>query len=180
MEPAHLKTEAGSMGKYLEQMMQRPEVKEQTKKWDVLLEDRSLSSLENLVFAKQLLEEKELSGKLTIFCEQTREGRVKEMAKHVFENDVLVEPIDFDISKNRYLDPVILKIKEEEALREALWTLEKEERIEQHHQLFERKFAFFRERVAQGISHVDIVEEWFRHSKEIMKELMPEHPFFKK
>lgn len=180
MEPPYLETESGVIGKYLKLMMQRLELKEQTSGWNLLLEDRSLSSLENLVFAKQLIDKNGLVGEVTIFCEQTRERRVAEMAKQLFQKDVHVEPIDFDVSKNRYLDPAVIKTKEEEALQEALWTLEKEERLEQHHQLFERKFTFFRERAAQGMSHVDIVEEWFRYSKEIMKELMPEHPFFKK
>lgn len=179
MEPPFLGTEADAMGKYLEFMMQRPEVKEQTKGWQILLEDKSFSSLENLVFAKQLIQEKGLTGDVTIFCEQTREDRMREMAKQIFQKDVSVEPIDFDVSKNRYLDPAILRSKEEEALREALWTLEKEERLQQHHELFKRKFAFFRERIGQGMSHVDIVEEWFRYSKTLIQELMPEHPLLR-
>lgn len=176
MEPPYEGTEAAAIGRYLEEMMRRPELREQTAAWKIVLEDQSLSTLENLLFAKRLLPDPR--GPVTIFCEATRRQRVQETAKRVFGGEVHVEPIDFDVSKNRYRDAVLLRKNEEDATREMLWTLESEERLAQHHELFVVKFIFFRERQAQGVSHVDVVQEWFEKMPILIKELMPEHPLF--
>ncbi len=179
-EPPYLGTEAEAITEYFSELKNREYVKERMSAWQIYPETESLSSLENLLFAKKIIEEKSLTGFITIFCEFTRLKRIKKTAEKIFVGfDFVVEAIDFDFSKNRYRDPVIIKEKEDLAEQEALWTLEDPERIVKHHELFEKKFAFFRERQAQGIAHVDVVKEWFEKGPVIMKELMPEHPLFK-
>ncbi|MCR4311823.1 MAG: hypothetical protein NUV56_00925, partial [Candidatus Uhrbacteria bacterium] len=100
-------------------------------------------------------------------------------SKKVFAIPFTVVPVDFDVSKNRYLDPAILAKKEKAATVEALWTLEDPARYKLHHEFFERKFAYFRERQSQGLSHVDVVEEWFTKGPDVIRELMPDHPLLK-
>jgi hypothetical protein len=173
-------TEAVMVGSYLQAMMDRATTKQQTRDWNVVLEDRSLSSLENLVFAKQLIDTRHLSGPITIFCEATRVHRNEKTAEIVFGGETRIAGIDFDVSQNRYLDPAIIHNKESTALAEALWTLENPERLARHHKFFEQKLAFFRERQAAGIRHVDVCTEWMTKGPALMKELMPEHPMFRK
>lgn len=173
-------TEAQFISGYLKELMDREATREQTKDWEVALEDRSLSSLENLVFAKDIIQERGISGPLTIFCEKTREPRLRLFADKIFQGaPVEIFAIDFDISKNRYLDPETIKRKEDLAAQEGLWTLEDPERLRKHHELFEAKFAFLRQRQTEGLSHADAVKEWFENERRIVREIMPDHPFLK-
>lgn len=178
LEPPFQGTEAEAMASYLAQMIDRPELQKATQLWKIALEDQSLSTLENLLFAKRLIDQQSMEGSITIFCEETRKERLRETAERVFKKDVRIESIDFDVSKNRYLDPTTIRSKEQDALKETIWTLDQEDRLVQHHELFVRKFAFFREERAKGLSHVDVVEKWYKEMPAIMKEIMPEHPFF--
>lgn len=178
MEPPHERTEAAVIAGYLQTLIDRPELEQQTLDWKFVLEDQSLSSLENLLFAKRLMLSEGLRGTIMVFCEATRRDRMVQVANVIFNQPVQVEAIDFDTTKNRYRDSELIQQNEDDALKEAMWTLEKEERLVQHHELFVRKFMFFRERYAKGMSHVDVVEEWFKHMPEILRELMPDHPYF--
>lgn len=172
-------TEADVISDYLESLMKRSETLKQTSGWTIVLEDRSLSTLENLIYAKEIMVEKELNEDVVIFCEKTRTLRVQAFANHLFGENTTVNPIDFDISKNRYLDPSVLDQKEKLGLQEGLWTLESKERIDKHHEFFQKKFEFLRRRQSEGLSHVDAVGEWFKNEKEIIHTLMPDHPFFR-
>ncbi len=179
VEPPYEGTEAEAMSDYLQKLANTSAPAGQTSDWTFYPEDRALSSLENLLFAKQIIEQESLEGPVTVFCEKTREHRLTETAKKIFtDREVHVVAIDFDSSKSRHLDPDIIARKEAEALTEALWTLENPERLLKHHQIFEKKFEFLRGRQQQGVSHVDAVAEWIRTSPEILRELMPDHPVF--
>lgn len=163
-------TEGEMIAACLTDLLARDEVKQYVSSWRIIPETQSLSTLENLLFAKKLMEEQHLAGSVTIFCEKTREERLKAFAHRIFGSDALVQSIDFDLSKNRYLDPEVLATKEAKALNEGLWTLEEPNRIKKHHELFEQKLAFLRRRQSEGLSHVDAVEEWFKNEKEIIFE----------
>ncbi|HBP00443.1 MAG: hypothetical protein UU48_C0011G0009 [Candidatus Uhrbacteria bacterium GW2011_GWF2_41_16] len=179
MESPYEETEAAVIAYYLQKIMKRPELKHSTEKCKFYLEQKSLSTLENLVFAKQIFDEQKLNGMIVIFCEETRRERVRKVTDIIFGSEAIVQSIDFDVSKNRYLDAKIIDQKESIALQESLWTLESKERLEQHHEFFKRKFSFFRERQNQGIPHVDVIEEWYVRMPQLMKELMPDHPLLK-
>lgn len=169
------RTEAHIIAQYLESLKNRSETAEQTAQWDIVEENRSLSTLENLLFAKEIVDQKEASGSVTIFCEKLRTKRVRTIGENVFST-CTVQGIDFDISKNRYLAPEVIANKEQAAITESLWTLEDPARLSKHHELYEAKFAFFRQKQAEGISHVDVVEEWFKKGPELLRDLMPNHP----
>ncbi|MFZ2681727.1 MAG: ElyC/SanA/YdcF family protein [Patescibacteria group bacterium] len=175
-EPPYEGTEAAAIGAYIQEFMSRAELENATEQWQIVLEDESLSTLENLLFAKRIIEQQQLRGPVTVFCEESRQERILATAHAILGSDIKVESIDFDISKNRYLDPKIIRRKEQAALLESLWTLEKPERLELHHEFFARKFTFFRERQAQGMSHTDVVTEWYNQTPQLLKELMPDHP----
>lgn len=122
------------------------------------------------------MEREDLEGPITIFCEVTREERIRETGRAIF-GEVTVDPIDFDVSKNRYLDLAATKKREAVALQEALWTLEDESRLSVHHTFYEKKFEWFREQTEKGVPMVDIVAEWNKSKLlELARELMPDHP----
>lgn len=179
-EPPFQGTEAQMITDYIRDLMNREATHEQTMDWNIFPETRSLSTLENLIFAKEIIRLQKLKGSITLFCEKTREARLRLFADHVFQDaSVDVFAIDFDISKNRYLDQEIIQRKENVATQEGLWTLQDPERMQKHHELFEAKFAFLRKRQSEGLSHVDAVKEWFKNEKRIMQEIVPDHPFLK-
>ncbi|PIR47399.1 hypothetical protein COV06_02980 [Candidatus Uhrbacteria bacterium CG10_big_fil_rev_8_21_14_0_10_50_16] len=178
--PPYKGTEAEVIGTYLQSLINRPGVQDKTTLWNVVLEDKSLSSLENLVFSKALIEKNDLAGPITIFCEHTRVDRIQQFAQAIFQaQTVTVEGIDFDISDNRYLDPEILQRKEEAAIIEGLWTLANPERLARHHEFFQKKFAYLRQREREGLTHTEAVTEWYKNEKKIIQRIMPDHPLLK-
>ncbi len=179
-EPPYQGTEAQMISDYLNELSKREATKAQTSRWKIYAEEKSLSTLENLLFAKEIMQKEGLTGSIVIFCEKTRESTLAVLATHIFsEREVSVSAIDFDTSKNRYLDPSILQEKEMRATKEGLWTLQSPDRLQKHHELFQKKIAFLRQRQTEGLSHVDAVKEWFENEKSIMQQLMPDHPFLK-
>lgn len=175
-EPPYTGTEAAVIATYLQERCEQAGT-EATSGWKIIPETTSLSTLENLLHTKQLMDAHALSGELTIICEFTRKERVRRLAEAIFTTcTVHVDAIDFDSSSNRYLDPEVIQEKEALGIKEGLWTLEEPERIAVHHELFERKFEFIRQRQSEGLSHVEAVEEWFRGSNDRLRELMPDHP----
>ncbi|HAU66158.1 MAG: hypothetical protein A2017_16300 [Lentisphaerae bacterium GWF2_44_16] len=179
-DPPFTGTEAELIAGHLSHLVARNEVKRHTLEWKILSEDQSLSTLENLLFSEQLIQAHNLTGTVTIFCEKTREVRLKIFADHIFGIGVaVVQAIDFDLTKNRYLDQEVLAKKEGLALKEGLWTLEEPTRIQKHHEFFQKKFEFLRRRQSEGLSHIDAVTEWFQNEKNIIRELMPDHPLLK-
>lgn len=169
-------TEAELILDYLSDLADRDGVSTQTENWSFIPESKSLSTLENFLFAKNILDGVSFQGAAFVFCEKTREPRVKTFTEKIFGESTTVIPIDFDISQNRYLDPATIQRKEEFGITEGLWTLEDPERIEKHHAFFERKFAFIRKRQSEGLSHEDAVKEWFEFGPKELQELMPDHP----
>lgn len=175
LEPPFKGTEAEMMGSYIEQMMRRDFLLEQTAQWTIRLEDRSISSLENLVFARQMIDGAE---GVTVFCDVTRRDRNAKIASRIFNGDVTIDGIDFDVSKNRYIDSETLRKKEGVATAEALWTLEDQERLQRHHDFFERKLGFLREKIASGVSPIDAVNAWLTNAPDIARQLMPDHSLY--
>lgn len=157
------RSEAGEMVRVLKQLANRRELKTVTKRWNIMAEDRSLSTLENLINCKTILTRKKIKrGAVTIFCEHTRKPRIQTVAKKILGNayDVTVIPIDFDLSSNRYLDPAFLKEKEATELRHSLWALKSATNLKKHHALFQEKIDYLR---AQGSkAHADSVRTWWQ------------------
>lgn len=159
MVAPYRRTEAQEMKRAFQVLMKRPAVKQQVKAWKLVLEAGSLSTLDNFVYIKQLMDGQTLSAKqITIFCEQTRFVRVKALAQTLFAG-AHVHPVDFDQSANRYLEPAILERLSSEGLKLDRWALKNEQNIAKHRELFKEKLVFLRK--AGPDAHVDAVRRWW-------------------
>lgn len=170
--------EAEMMHLYLQGLIRRNNLQEQTAAWQFLDESESLSTLENIINAKSIVDARKDAGPITIFCEYTREHRVKELTKRIFSHPVTVQSVDFDTSKQRYQDPVHIEKRESAELKTALWVLEREDRRQQYHAFFEHKMSFLREQQKRGMSHVDAIAAWHVEAERLMR-TMPDHPLNK-
>lgn len=179
--PPYRGTEAQEIEQFITDHIDQAGLNQITTTWKIIQENTSLSTLENFVFARNIIDVQGLVGDIVIFCEKTREDRIKALAEQVFpQRNWTVEAIDFDTSKNRYLNIQAIKKKEEVATKEGLWTLQDPERMKVHHAFFQKKFDFLRQRQAEGISHEDAVKEWIESEDSFLQEIMPDHPQLRK
>lgn len=163
------RTEAEEMVKFLKLLARRSFLKKLTKDWIFVPEKRPLSTLENFLFCAEFLRKKSRKADISLFCEKTREGRIKLLAKKIFpKGRIHGIPIDFDVSPNRYLDPAFLQKKERTEVRHSLWALQSSENLKKHHRAFEEKFEFLRQ--AGSGQHAQAVGQWWEEKlKEIEK-----------
>lgn len=167
MQEPYNRTEAGEMVKFLEHLANRSAVKDVTENWQFIDEKESLSALENIINCKDILQEKNIKqANIYVFSEQTRQKRIRILMNKVMgdDYDIHLNPIDFDVSKNRYLDPEFLQNKEEKELKHALWALKSKENLEKHHELLEEKIEYLRESDSQ--EHEEAVKEWWEKKLE--------------
>lgn len=150
-------TEAEEMMRYLTSLIERPCMNGAGLSWKMLPDKASLSSLENMLRARDVLAHEADIDEIVLFCEATRTQRNERIAREVFGAlPVRVVGIDFDISQNRYALEHI-KTKEELETAHALWALQSPEHLAQHHAFFEQRLHRLRELDAQGVAHADAV-----------------------
>lgn len=162
MQEPYNRTEAGEMIKFLQHLADRPAVEGKADSWQFIAEEDALSTLENLLNFKKILQEKDIDqASITIFCEQTRADRIETLAEKILGEiyEFEVEPIDFDVSENRYLDSEFIEEKEQKELDHALWALESEDNLNKHHKLLEEKIEYLRESGPEN--HKQAVREWW-------------------
>ena len=137
------RTEADEMIKLFGALIkERPFLKPITKNWLFIPENKSLSTLENLLNSNKIIQKRKVKkANFFIFCEQTREKRIKVLANRILEKNYnfLVVPIDFDVSANRYLPTEYLVKKESAELQHSLWALQSPENLKKYHKVFEEK-----------------------------------------
>ncbi len=157
------RTEADEMIKLFSAFInERPFLKPITKNWLFVSENKSLSTLENLLNSNKIIQKRKIKkANFFIFCEETREKRIKVLAKKILDKNYnfLVVPIDFDVSANRYLPVEYLAKKESVELKHSLWALQNPENLKKHHKVFEEKFEYFRK--VGHKAHVNTVKEWW-------------------
>jgi len=157
------RTEADEMIKLFSTLIkERPFLKLMTKNWLFIPENKSLSTLENLLNSNKIIQKRKIKkANFFIFCEQTRERRIKILAKKILDKNYnfLVVPIDFDVSANRYLPIEYLAKKENVELKHSLWALQSPENLKKHHKVFEDKFEYLRK--AGHKAQVSAVKEWW-------------------
>lgn len=166
------RTEADEMIKFFDAFIkERPLLKPITKNWLFIPENRSLSTLENLLNSNKIIQKRKFKiANFFIFCEQTRGKRIKVLAKKILDKNynLLVIPIDFDVSPNRYLPVEYLAKKEGAELKHSLWVLQSPENLKKHHEVFEEKFEYLRK--AGHKAHANAVKEWWDQKlKELKK-----------
>lgn len=157
------KTEAQEILRLFKSYTNRFFLKEITKDWIFVADNKALSTLENLLFASKKLAKKRISkANLYIFCEQTREKKVKILARKVFKENfrITIYPIDFDFSANRYLSPKFINQKEAQDISFGLWALKSPQNYKKYHQIFEERLAYFRKLGPE--KHVQAIQEWWR------------------
>ena len=163
MHKPYKRNEADEMIKFFNQMIrQRPFLNSITKNWLLLSEKESLSTLENLINSKKIIDKRKFKNAGTsILCEYTREKRIKTLAKKIFGADhkLKVIPIDFDVSANRYLSPDFLVKKEKIELNHSLWALKDPKNLKKHHEVFMEKIEYLRK--AGPNVHVEAVKKWW-------------------
>ena len=107
------RTEAAEMKRLFTKWSLRPFCRTMTKNWKYAVENRSLSTLDNFLFSKDIIRSYRVQD-VAIFCEMTRAKRVAQLARRILKGiRARVVPIDFDLSSNRYLDKDFLKNKEQ-------------------------------------------------------------------
>lgn len=157
------RTEADEMIRFFEAFIQEKSYLQPiTKNWTFIPEKKSLSTLENLLNSIKIVKNKEIKkAQLYIFCEQTRENRIKTIATQVLQNNnpITIIPIDFDTSPNRYLAPEYLAKKENLELKHSLWVLQSPEHLIKHHKVFEEKIEYLR--TIHNQTDINTVKEWW-------------------
>ncbi|MFH1482503.1 MAG: hypothetical protein ABIJ28_02115 [Patescibacteria group bacterium] len=149
---------------------ERPFLKPMTKNWLFIPENKSLSTLENLLNSNKIIQKRKVKkANFFIFCEQTRERRIKVLAKKILDKNYnfLVVPIDFDVSANRYLSPEFLVRKEKVELEHSLWALQSPEKLKKHHEVFVEKIEYLRK--AWPKVHIEAVKKWWEQKLKELK-----------
>ncbi len=163
------RSEAGEMVKYLKALGERFGLHEVTKDWRYLTEESSLSTLENLLNCWEMLRKNHVDySEVSIFCEKTREKRVKMVGGKIFEKKkVKVFPIDFMNSPQRYLAIDQLEAKEQVEIDHSLWALESQENLKQHHEGFQKKVEMLR--ATPEDKRESVIGEWWESMVEVWK-----------
>lgn len=165
------RTEASEMKKLFLRLMKKPKFRTRTKDWKLLLETKSLSTLENLLYSREVLREADARTKfIRIFCEFTRKKRVYALAKKIFGNrrTVSVAPADFDQSSERFMEPEALQHRERRELNMALWALKSRRRLEMWHERFKDKFSRMR-KAPTALDAKLVRREWEREMTSWMR-----------
>ena len=165
------RTEAEEMIRLLKNLSKRPFLKKITQNWLFIPEKKSVSTLENFLNCLQLVKKRKIKkANFYIFCEQTREKRIKILAKKILDKNYnfLVIPIDFDVSANRYLSTDFLAKKEKIELEHSLWALQNPENLQKHHKVFVERIEYLRKSGPKV--HVEAVKKWWKQKlKELKK-----------
>jgi len=165
------RNEADEMIKFFTTIIKRrPFLNQTTKNWLLIPEKKSLSTLENLLKSKEIVSKRKIKkANFFVFCEQTRESRVKILAKKIFDKNInfQVVPIDFDVSANRYLPLDFLAKKEKTELEHSLWALQSSENLKKYHRVFIKKIKYLRK--AGPKIHVKTVEKLWKQKLNFTK-----------
>ena len=111
--------------------------------WKIKKEQKSLSSLENLIYSRQIINKiKKISGKITIFCERTRVARMRITANKILKNVVII-PVDL-LTKKQLESFSFIKEKEKAVLEYSIWALKSRNNLKKYRKIFIDKFKILR------------------------------------
>lgn len=137
---------------------EREHIGNTTNGWTFAIEPRSISSLENLIFAAQQIPESVAT--VTILCEHMRANRIGVVANEVFPDKQLrIIGIDFDLSPSRYISDEFKAEKDTLVLKHDLWALASAEHLKKHHNLYQEKLDWLRSQQT-GKHEADVHEYW--------------------
>lgn len=165
------RTEADEMIKLFSAFIkERPFLDPITKSWLFIPENKSLSTLENLLNSNKIVQKRKIKkANFFIFCEQTRENRIKVLAKKILDKNYnfLTVPIDFDVSATRYLPQEFLDKKEKAELEHSLWALQSPKNLKKHHEVFVDKIEYLRKEGAKV--QVETLKKWWEQKLNELK-----------
>jgi len=165
LDKPYQKTESEEMMKlFLSLLKNRSYLKKFTEKWQLITEKNALSTLENILNCKNIIINKKISAaNINVFCEQTRNKKVKTLARRIFDNKyrIKIYPIDFDNSRNRYLGYEFIRQKETTELKHAFWALKNKSNLKKYHALHLRKISYLRKHPGNP----DIIKSWWDKEK---------------
>lgn len=160
------RTEALEMKKLFLSLTRRNFVKEFTKNWQYQLENKSLSTTENLLEAQKIISKIKSIKDIYIFVEFTRKKKIKIFAKEIFKNNLNIIALDFDLSINRYREPEFIKRKEVMDIKFGLMMIKDKKFLIKHRKILTEKIFYFR-KMGQK-KHQEAVNIWWQ---EKLKEL---------
>lgn len=162
------RTEAGEIKKLFTSLMERKFVKSETRNWKLVVENKPISGLENILFTVGYLKKNNIKkAEVYVFCEITREKRIKILLSKGNREDkklknikFIIIPVDFDLSSNRYLNGEFLEKKERKILQAELKAIKSRKNFDEYRKWHEKKLEFFREN--NYASNPKVVEKWWR------------------
>jgi len=143
------KTEASEMRRFARDLSRDPRFNCAWERVEFAEERRSLSSLENLLFARELMKESGIRPRrIATFCELTRKKRIKTLARKIFRGKAAVDvlAVDFDRSPDRYLETETMRMREWNHLKFDLWALKSPENLASHRSLVEKRLRKLRQK----------------------------------
>lgn len=150
------RTEAAEMYRWLKRGIASKDFRKALKRWNVRLESKSLSTLENLLLSSKMIKP---GSRVIVFSEFSRRGRWEKILRTKGIPHAKVVPIDFDVSANRYRTEEVKK-KERDMIRFDLWALRNTKNFRQHHQFFKKRIEYLR--AAGPTNHVQAVRQFWK------------------
>lgn len=162
------RSEASEIAKIIRVWSKRSEIRSATAAWAFLKEERSLSTVENLLYAYGLLQRKHIKqDRIVIFCEHTRRARVRSFASKIFAGATIeVIAIDFDLSSNRYLDASFIKVKERKTAVVENWALQSPKNLREYRRALQDRLVRFRK--AGPDKHVGEIKKWWEEQLNVL------------
>jgi hypothetical protein len=124
----------------------------------VKTEENSLSSLENLIYSKDILDEFKVSFEIYIFSDKQRIERSKILADKVFDNPIM---LGVDISHELEKQNVdVVNKKEELATKFSLWALKSKDNFDKFKSVYDEKYTYLRTVSPEKRKEAEI--EWWK------------------
>lgn len=166
MRKPYRRTEAEEMIRELKRMVARLP-KEYRAQWRFVAENKSLSTLENLLFVKRIVGNRPM----TICCEWTRRKRIQKTVRLVFGKmqAATVLGFDFDVSANRYRLTETLAKREREMLRFDQWSVRGPKNLRRHHAAYLQRLRFLRSYGPDR--HVEAVNAWYVRAPQLFPDI---------
>lgn len=132
-------------GDEMKRFFKKGPLQKSTRDWTIVSENKSLSTLENLLFCfKKLRRFSPECESVTLFFEQSRSKRIKALAKKIFPKNIrlIFKPLTFGPEEN---GGEWLAAKEALELDFALWALASKKNLALHHGLYAERLQLLRD-----------------------------------
>lgn len=155
------RTEAEEMIKFFNCLKGRDYLKKQTENWELIPEKKSISTLENLIFCKEIIKNKDLKcDSINIIFEKSRERRIKTLARNIFKSKIKLLPFDFNQSETRFIDQNFINKKEKTVLKHDLKSLEDETYLNKFHKIYQEKLSILRNTAPKD--REEAIKNWWK------------------